>query len=544
MVQVVGPARAFAALVVGATCVAACALIVGDPHGVLPAPADGSAEGQSVIPTDATPAADATDESEAPGVDAPTGCSSGACESSTVTGTCSKGACDTAGGGCTDSAHRCFCNDDSQCTSGHCVPVMGENDKTCGPSSCTGTGAADGFACELSSCTVTAFGYTPSNFNPSSYTPPAMPTTDCNGSYSSTTHTFNTGGCKGQEPIVVENVTQTGQTGGAQVVDILVFKSLTIASTSTFGLIGANPVILAVYGDAVISGTIDASAIAATPGAGGNNCPAGSNGVDAGTGSWEPGGGGAGQAAAGGAGGSSRGAAGEGAGGIHGVGAAPLIGGCAGGLPFVGSLGYAPTAGAGGGGVQVSVAGILDLSSGAVRANGSGGGNGETGKCGPLSVAQNGTGGAGGGSGGTVLLEGSTVVSGATAAKGGAGGPGGPQPAPNNEDGGAGGPGGGTGQAGTAGSTGIESEAGAPPMCTWGGFWSGGGGGGGAGGYVETNNGGGACPCTANSECSTGSCSNASNQCAGLGPCTGTTAPGTYDAIDCQILTPSPPSGG
>jgi hypothetical protein len=215
------------------------------------------------------------------------------------------------------------------------------------------------------------------------------------------------------------------------------------------------------------------------------------------------------------------------------------MGGCSGGLPFVGSLGYTPTLGAGGGGVQLSAAGVLDVSTGTVKANGGAGGIGEPGKCANLYPAQNGTGGSGGGSGGSVLLEGSTVASGTITVQGGAGGAGGPAPAPNSQNGGPGGPGGAAGAAGTVGGAGVQNGSMAPPMCSWGGYWSGGGGGGGAGGYSATNSGGGACPCKKDSDCSTGLCSNVSNQCSGT--CSGSTTPGAYDSIDCQTLSPSAP---
>ena len=39
------------------------------------------------------------------------------------------------------------------------------------------------------------FGYTPSNFNPATYTAPSGATTDCNATYSSTSHSFTTGSC-------------------------------------------------------------------------------------------------------------------------------------------------------------------------------------------------------------------------------------------------------------------------------------------------------------------------------------------------------------
>jgi hypothetical protein len=339
----------------------------------------------------------------------------------------------------------------------------------------------DGAGCTPPPCVTSAFPYTPSSFDPARYAAPDAATTDCNGTYSSTSHAFTTGGCAGQLPQVVSSAAQTV---AGHAVDLLVFKDLTIAAASTLTLVGNNPVILAVYGDAQILGTVEASANGTTPGPGGNECPATSNGADAGGGAWETGGGGGGQAAAGGAGGSSRDAGGETPGQAQGTGPVPLAGGCAGGLPAVEALGFSPTAGAGGGAVQISAAGTLDFSAGTIKANGSNGGPGEPGECASLYPAQNGTGGAGGGSGGTVILEGAAVVMGAAKATGGTGGAGGAAPSPNSQAGGAGGPGGAAGAMGSTGSNGTKKGS-APPSCSWGGYWSGGGGGGGGGGYLK-----------------------------------------------------------
>ena len=524
----------------GATCLVGCALIVGDPHGRLPPEqsdasdaGDASEElgsGEAGNEVDSSFASDAGEDGQGDAaeggqladVDSMTGCGSN-CPTSTATFSCAKGGCNTSGGACTAAGQRCACDNDNQCPSGKCVPVAGQNNLSCG-AQCTGTGMADGFGCQPPTCSATAFGYAPSSFTPASYTPPPNATIDCNGTYSSTTHTFTTGSCGGQAPIIHASVTQTH---GGQAIDILVFKSLTITGTLT--LVGANPVVLAVYGNATISGTINASANGATPGPGGNNCAAASNGTAPTSGQWEPGAGGAGQSTAGGAGGASTSAGGA-AGAAQGTSTVPLTGGCAGGLPAVGSLGFSPTAGAGGGGVQISAAGSLNLAGGTILANGSNGGGGEVGKCQALYQAQNGTGGAGGGSGGVVLVEGSTVTAGTYQVAGGKGGTGGSSPAPYNLAGGAG------GAAGVAGGPGItQAGATAPSGCSWGGYWSGGGGGGGSNGFSHTNTGGGACLCTADSTCSTGVCSNVSNLCTGT--CSGTTTAGTYDSSNCQTLT-------
>src|SRR5579859_2413306 len=49
---------------------------------------------------------------------------------------------------------------------------------------------------------VGCFVYTPSNFNPGSYTPPAGATTDCNATYDSSAHAFTTGSCTGTAPTI------------------------------------------------------------------------------------------------------------------------------------------------------------------------------------------------------------------------------------------------------------------------------------------------------------------------------------------------------
>lgn len=439
---------------------------------------------------------------------------------------CSRGGCNTLTRACV-AAGRCYCATDNDCTSGKCVAMAGQNDVACG-TNCTGAGMVDGFNCTLS-CRSATFAYAPSNFTPGSYVPPANATTDCNATYNSSSHGFTSGSCAGQAPVIEASVAQTG----GHAVDILVFRSLTITGTLT--LVGNDPVILAVYGDMILRGTIDASANKTTPGAGGNQCAAVSNGASTPDGLWEPGASGGGQAAAGGTGGASRGGAGAAAATAQGSPTVPLAGGCAGGLPYVGNnLGFSPAVGAGGGAVQISAAGFVDISAGTIKANGSSGASGEVGKCNVANYPpQNGTGGAGGGSGGTILLEGSPVVAGAYQASGGSGGTGGATPSPTTQVGGAGGAGGEIGLAGRPGGDGTQIGS-APSACTGGGNWSGGGGGGGSGGVVKTNAGA-ACLCVKDSDCSTNHCSNAATQCTGT--CSGAITPGSFDPADCEIVT-------
>jgi hypothetical protein len=263
---------------------------------------------------------------------------------------------------------------------------------------------------------TSGFAYTPTNFSPGAYMPPSGATTDCNATYSSTSHTFTTGSCAGTAPTIEPSVAQVG---GGPVADILVFSSLTIAAGSTLTLTGANPVILAVYGNAAIDGTINASASGTTPGPGGNgsSCVAAKAGTGGNNGA--SGGGGGGKAIAGGAGscgGQNCNSPYTIAGG--GVSSTVLTGGCAGGVGegSFGTGGMPTTAsGAGGGGVQIAASGSI-TGSGTITANGTDGGMGSTG--------QNGKGGGGGGSGGYVFLQGTQMIASSLtlAANGGAGG--------------------------------------------------------------------------------------------------------------------------
>jgi hypothetical protein len=407
----------------------------------------------------------------------------------------------------------------------------------------------DGFGCELASPgipatpTVTGFGYTPSNFTSGSYTPPTSATTiDCNTSYSSTTHAF-TGWCSGRtQPKIVSSVAQTN----GPAVDILVFSSLTLDSANTLTITGTNPVIFAVYGNAIISGTIQAdgaagvsgSSTAGASGPGGNYSCGAHAGQSSGDSDDDSGGGG-GASANGGA----------GAAGVYGMAGAagtaranatlkPLYGGCPGGN----SGGWACTTSGGGGGgaVQISSAGTLAIS-GTISADGGAGGtstcHATQGLCGGTTYPG---GGGGGGSGGAILLEGQSVTTtGSTiTANGGKGG--------NPEAGsGAGGAGGTSGSAaghagsGSAGACGPATDAA--------------GGGGGSFGYLTTNapeppstyscttslspapapnTARTACLCVADSDCSSGKCVNANSQCTGA--CTGS---GAADGANCQLLT-------
>jgi hypothetical protein len=273
--------------------------------------------------------------------------------------------------------------------------------------------------------TVT-FGYTPANFDPAGLDRSGFAASatvlDCGVStFDSETLTFgNWCGQKQPAPAV------RTQPNGPDVV-VIPLPAFTVAKGATLKLTGTRPVILAVFGDAIVDGTVDASASGATPGAGGNQSCGTSQG---GNGSGDPsrndgasGGGGGGFETAGGDGGlaNTDGCCGGSAmrnvpGGTGGAargatGQSPLLGGCAGGQ----AGGCSMPGGAGGGAVQISASSRLSLT-GTVRADG---GDGAT----PCGSSDEG-GGTGGGSGGGILLEGATleVSVGALEANGGSGG--------------------------------------------------------------------------------------------------------------------------
>ena len=334
---------------------------------------------------------------------------------------------------------------------------------------------------------VEVFDYTPSNFNPALYTsdvPGTATTLGCAVTYVS----GGTGGpltwCSQPGPYAVISVPQSGGPS----VDILVFSDLTIPVGMTLTLQGTNPVILAVYGDATVAGTIDASGGSGAqgptnnqgmgqlgvPGAGGNAPGCGSSAGHANTGAERTGGGGGGLAQGGGTGGATGSDQGGTGGAARGMtDAKPLLAGCAGGNS---GTECEATGGAGGGAVQISAAGSLTLTSTSVIAtNGGAGGTGRTeggGSSNCNTGSNSGTGGGGGGSAGDIVLEGhNAMLLGSVTATGGAGGASG-----GNSGAGAGGTRVFNGASGTS-----------PTSASSNGGNNGGSGGGGAGGYVQLN---------------------------------------------------------
>jgi hypothetical protein len=186
---------------------------------------------------------------------------------------------------------------------------------------------------------------------------------------------------------------------------LLAMRSLTIEANRGLKLIGNRPVILAVYGNARLSGALLANANGDIPGAGGNRLSClrqeGGTGFSAQEGGSGGGGGGFGEPGA--AGGRFNDNTSEGSAGAKGDSTLmPLIGGCPGGMG-----GSAPSStnggmgGAGGGALQLSVAGTLMVEHWISVS----GGGGQGGKGTSNGGRDNAGGGGGGGSGGGVLVE-------------------------------------------------------------------------------------------------------------------------------------------
>ncbi len=319
---------------------------------------------------------------------------------------CTKG--DTCqSGACTGTAYTCSAPNQCQVTgSGMCE----------GDGGCTYTpqaGSCTGGTCSNGTCISAGFPYTPSNFNPQVATlfiaPPVV--LDCGVSkFDSTTLSFSNW-C-GQPQPTPQVIFRAGNSN----LVVLAMQSLEVKGT--LQLTGSQPVVLAVYGDATVSGTLSASGSHDTPGAG---APAltcfGGNGGDGSVFS-AAGGGGAGFGKSGARGGDAIGVMSGGhAGSVNGTVPVPLSAGCNGGDGAVAlNLQLAAKGGGGGGALQLSAAGNLTVS-GKVSANG-GGGRGATGTA---------AGGGGGGSGGAIVLEANLLTLTSSAqltAQGGAGGAG------------------------------------------------------------------------------------------------------------------------
>ncbi len=429
----------------------------------------------------------------------------GACLGTTYT--CASSTCVTNGqcrgdGGCTysfaPSTTACddlaLCTYDDRCTDGGICTGTGYSctqpppcfsgtaclgDGGCGwsvsgvGSSCPGAGT-----CASDGGCLPAFGYQPANFDPSLLSPDGSVVIDCNA-------VFNSGGtpnwmtpCAGPRP-VLSLVTMDG---GAQAV-VMAMNSFVVTDAGSLTLYGARPVILAVFGDATVSGSIVANSRLLKQGPGADRASCGTQNGENGT---DPGMGGGG---AGGAGNRTAGANGQvsgsqansgGDGGSIGSGlSVPLLGGCHGGNGGGGTA----FGGRGGGAVQLSVAKALTIG-GLITVSAAGGTGG-------IGQAQSKSGGGGGGSAGTLILEADSLTltsSCILTANGGAGGGGcNNMTAGVGEDGaidsavpangGALEGGAGAGGDGAAGGVGPKASATAPMA-------KGGGGGGGAAGWI------------------------------------------------------------
>ena len=345
-------------------------------------------------------------------------CSRNNASATCTTGSCALATCNSGFGNCDGEANNgCETTLGTASNCGACGDVCA-NDKPC-----------ENFVCRGS------FAFATSNFdgNDSAIVPVGAATLNCGVStFNSTTLAF--GNWCGQ-PMPVPLVRTQG--GGPDVV-ILAFDAFAISGGATLQLTGNRPVILAVYGDATIGGTVDASASGVTPGAGGNVSCAAGNGAPGddgviGSGTGGPGGGGGGGGAFGlasGAGGTtddnqvSKGGVSRPAEGSAAL--VPLRGGCPGGRGGQGRDASTASGGAGGGAVQISAVGTLSVT-GVVAAAGGRGINGGRGN-----------GGGGGGSGGALLLEAANLTLSTTSwfsANGGGGAGGNPYTNDNGGDG-------------------------------------------------------------------------------------------------------------
>ncbi|MEW5741601.1 MAG: putative metal-binding motif-containing protein [Myxococcota bacterium] len=367
-------------------------------------------------------------------------------------GTCNEadgGGCDytpLATGPCSD-GNNCTINDtcdgDGGCAG---APVTCTSTDQCqAPAGCTDAGAClfaitVGASCDagpgpIGACTdagtcvvppTSIFPFTPSNFTEMQLPPSAGAL-----NFNCVTTTLDTqaadGGIgwtnacgAGSAPYALVSV-------GTQTAVLIFADSLDVASNSTLRAIGARPLILAVRNGATINGTIDVGSTD-VGGAGSDQDCGGGFGMPGGTATpgsnLTAGGGGGGAFGTNGAlGGPGNGGAAGGDAGVAlgGTRLEPLRGGCRGGHGGR-QAGANGLRGRGGGAVQLTVGGTLQIAAtGRVTAYGAGGTGGS-------STSGSGSGGGGGGSGGGILLEAATLnllMNGAITANGGAGGEGG-----------------------------------------------------------------------------------------------------------------------
>jgi hypothetical protein len=264
--------------------------------------------------------------------------------------------------------------------------------------------SADGDAC--------GFAFTASNIDPTSLdatSVPALTTIGCAATLdtSGAAPTF-TAFCPGKTAPALTIVAQSQ--AGAPELAVWVVNDLSIPAGGSLRVTGSRPLVIVAFGSADIAGEINAAASFNKAGAGGSvSCGvgAGPDGNDSDSDAYTAGsgGGGGGFGSAGGVGGAAMGACCVAVGGGK-VEAAPelvpLRGGCdggRGGRSNVADVTDTAVGGAGGGALQLTVAGMLSVQ-GTISVSGGGGRHG----------ANNGDGGGGGGSGGALLLEAGDIV--------------------------------------------------------------------------------------------------------------------------------------
>ncbi len=292
---------------------------------------------------------------------------------------------------------------------------------------------------------------------------------------------------------------------------VLAVSGFEIRAGVSLQILGTEPLIIAVYGNATIAGVLTVSASASTPGAGAATCigPAGQDGDSAFPKSG--GGGGAGGAfgtlgAQGGTGDTSETTKTPGGAEMAPEGnpmLQPLRGGCrggSGGQEHDSAMADPGVGGGGGGAIQLTVRDALVLSATA-RVEASGGGGGGANGISNGAGTHEGAGGGGGGSGGAIFLEGHTIMIASTVtvcANGGGGGGG----SHNTSDGGPGADGpcaiddaaGGTSNSTGVGGLGSTLGVNPTPGGAGAGADAGGGGGGGGAGRIRIRAASGAAP--------------------------------------------------
>ena len=261
---------------------------------------------------------------------------------------CTSGDSCQANGTCAGSIYSCVSS--NPCLTG----AVCEGDGGCRYTVRAGLACTSGVCAADAGCTpLGPYTYVPSNFLPADFVPDAGMTINCNTTFDSDgTGTFSNW-CGGPEP--VRGLSDPFGTG--EPVMVLATPWLTITGAGALTLVGARPVVLAVYGNATVDGPINAnSTLGGGTGAGADRSTCGlQRGADGLRPSRGGGGGGAGNATPGGIGGQGGGlAASQGDGGLSRAWAlSPVLGGCPGGRGGVGANGNRAAHGNGGGAVQI-----------------------------------------------------------------------------------------------------------------------------------------------------------------------------------------------